>query len=199
MLSFNIKIIMRLCDHDIEKWLNKNQLTIIPRPSKDRINGATVDLKLSNKFRIFTGYKIDYIDAAFISSKNNHDILTHKITNQIEIGEKEIFFLHPKELVLALTVEYLTLPNNLVGWLDGRSSLARLGLMVHATSHRIDPGWSGNIVLEFYNSGKLPIALRPNMLIGAVSFELLTNAAIRPYNKKKHAKYLYQSEITINK
>lgn len=190
---------MRLCDHDIEKWLNKNQLIIIPRPSKNRINGATVDLKLSNKFRIFTGYKIDYIDVELISSKNDHDVLQQKITHQIEINEQEIFFLHPKELVLALTVEHLTLPDNLVGWLDGKSSLARLGLMVHATSHRIDPGWSGQIVLEFYNSGKLPIALRPNMLIGAVSFELLTGSAIRPYNKKKHAKYLYQSEIVINK
>lgn len=70
-----------------------------------------------------------------------------------------------------MTLESVTLPADLVGWLDGRSSLARLGLMVHVTAHRIDPGWSGCIVLEFYNSGKLPLALRPGMLIGALSFE----------------------------
>ncbi len=73
-----------------------------------------------------------------------------------------------------MTLESVTLPADLVGWLDGRSSLARLGLMVHVTAHRIDPGWSGCIVLEFYNSGKLPLALRPGMLIGALSFEPLS-------------------------
>lgn len=73
-----------------------------------------------------------------------------------------------------MTFESVTLPADLVGWLDGRSSLARLGLMVHVTAHRIDPGWSGRIVLEFFNAGKLPLALRPGMMIGALSFEPLT-------------------------
>ncbi|MGL5674420.1 MAG: dCTP deaminase, partial [Plesiomonas shigelloides] len=83
----------------------------------------------------------------------------------------------------------VTLPDDVVGWLDGRSSLARLGLMVHVTAHRIDPGWQGRIVLEFYNSGKLPLALRPKMLIGALSFEPLTGPAARPYNSRADAKY----------
>ena len=81
------------------------------------------------------------------------------------------------------------MPDNIVGWLDGRSSLARLGLMVHVTAHRIDPGWSGNIVLEFFNSGKLPLALKPMMKIGALSFELLSQAAEKPYNARQDAKY----------
>uniref|UniRef100_A0A1B0C618 Uncharacterized protein n=1 Tax=Glossina palpalis gambiensis TaxID=67801 RepID=A0A1B0C618_9MUSC len=171
---------MRLSDRDIEKWLNKNQLIIVPKPSQNRINGATVDLKLSNKFRIFTEYKIDYIDTNRISKKNN-ELLQKKITKQIEINEREIFFLHPGKLVLALTLECITLPDNLIGWLDGKSSLARLGLMVHATSHRIDPGWSGHIVLEVYNSGNIPIALRPNMLIGALKLFNKTIASAVPY------------------
>ena len=82
-------------------------------------------------------------------------------------------------LALATTLESVKLPANIIGWLDGRSSLARLGLMVHVTAHRIDPGWEGKIVLEFYNSGKLPLALRPNMVIGALSFEVLSGPAAR--------------------
>ena len=78
------------------------------------------------------------------------------MSDEIVLDEGEAFFLHPGELALAITYEKVTLPADIVGWLDGRSSLARLGLMVHVTAHRIDPGWSGNIVLEFYNSGKLP-------------------------------------------
>ena len=74
----------------------------------------------------------------------------------------------------------------LAGW---SLSLARLGLMVHVTAHRIDPGWSGRIVLEFYNGGKLPLALRPKMKIGALNFEMLSGTAARPYNKRENAKY----------
>jgi dCTP deaminase len=103
------------------------------------------------------------------------------------------FFLHPGELALAITHESVTLPADIVGWLDGRSSLARLGLMVHVTAHRIDPGWSGNIVLEFFNSGKLPLALRPFMKIGALSFETMSGPAASPYNRRKNAKYKGQS------
>ena len=95
-------------------------------------------------------------------------------------------------LAAMVTLESVTLPADLVGWLDGRSSLARLGLMVHVTAHRIDPGWSGCIVLEFYNSGKLPLALRPGMLIGALSFEPLSGPAARPYNRREDAKYRNQ-------
>lgn len=103
----------------------------------------------------------------------------------IEIPDGEAFFLHPGELALAVTYESVTLPADIVGWLDGRSSLARLGLMVHVTAHRIDPGWQGKIVLEFYNSGKLPLALRPRMTIGALNFERLSGPVARPYNKRK--------------
>ena len=111
------------------------------------------------------------------------------MSDEIELPEGKAFFLHPGELALAITHESVTLPDYIVGWLDGRSSLARLGLMVHVTAHRIDPGWSGNIVLEFYNSGKLPLALRPKMKIGALSFEVLSNPAEKPYNARVDAKY----------
>ena len=93
----------------------------------------------------------------------------------------------------------MKLPANIIGWLDGRSSLARLGLMVHVTAHRIDPGWEGKIVLEFYNSGKLPLALRPNMVIGALSFEVLSGEAKRPYSSRKDAKYKNQQSAVASR
>lgn len=118
--------------------------------------------------------------------------LENVMSDEITLTEDEVFYLHPGELALAVTLESVTLPDNLVGWLDGRSSLARLGLMVHVTAHRIDPGWHGQIVLEFYNSGKLPLALRPGMVIGALSFEPLSGSADRPYNRRSDAKYKNQ-------
>jgi dCTP deaminase len=120
------------------------------------------------------------------------DALDKVMSEAIVIEDDQAFFLHPGELALAVTYEDVTLPSDIVGWLDGRSSLARLGLMVHVTAHRIDPGWSGKIVLEFYNSGKLPLALRPKMTIGALNFELLSAPAARPYNKRPNAKYQEQ-------
>ncbi|MFP3013597.1 MAG: dCTP deaminase [Arsenophonus sp. NC-QC1-MAG3] len=179
---------MRLCDRDIVKYLNEKKLIIEPRPSIERINGATVDICLGNKFQVFQGYTSPYINLS--GSKNEiNAVLDRVISDEIILSHNDSFFLHPGELVLAITLESVTLPNNIVGWLDGRSSLARLGLMVHVTAHRIDPGWCGQIVLEFYNSGKLPLALRPGMVICALSFETLSGSADRPYNRRQGAKY----------
>ncbi len=179
---------MRLCDRDIEVLLDSEKLVINPRPAAERINGATVDIRLGNQFRVFRGYTAPFIDL----SGPKDDIsaaLDRTMSDEIVLSGNEAFFLHPGELSLAVTLESIIMPDDLVGWLDGRSSLARLGLMVHVTSHRIDPGWHGNIVLEFYNSGKLPLALRPGMFIGALSFEPLSGPAERPYNRRHDAKY----------
>lgn len=179
---------MRLCDRDIEAWLDCEKLVISPRPPIERINGATVDVRLGNQFRVFRGHTAAFIDLSGPKDEVSA-ALDRVMSDEIVLPEGEAFFLHPEELALAVTLESVTLPNDLVGWLDGRSSLARLGLMVHVTAHRIDPGWQGRIVLEFYNSGKLPLALRPGMLIGALSFEPLSGPAARPYNSRQDAKY----------
>ncbi|UJF19906.1 dCTP deaminase [Vibrio sp. SS-MA-C1-2] len=179
---------MRLCDRDIKKHLNDGLIEMSPRPSDDAISGLTVDVRLGNSFRVFTDHKAPYIDLS--GPKETVNAQLEKImSDEIVIQNDEAFYLHPGELALAVTHESVTLPDNIVGWLDGRSSLARLGLMVHVTAHRIDPGWSGKIVLEFYNSGRLPLALRPEMPIGALSFETLSGSADRPYNKRDDAKY----------
>lgn len=177
-----------LSDVDIEAWLLRGDLVIDPLPDPARISGISIDLRLNNKFRVFADYTAPYIDLSGPRPEVEH--LVGKIMGkEIEILPEDAFFLHPGELVLASTLESVSIPDHLVGWLDGRSSLARLGLMVHVTAHRIDPGWSGQIVLECFNSGKLPLALRPAMAICAISFEQLSSPARRPYNKRDTAKY----------
>lgn len=189
--------LMILCDRDIELWLDDGRLSISPRPQIERINGATVDISLGNYFRSFRGHTAAFIDLS--SPKEEISAaLDHIMSDEICLPEGGVFFIHPGELVLAVTLEWLKLPDNLVGWLDGRSSLARLGLMVHVTAHRIDPGWQGRIVLEICNSGKLPLGLRPGMLIGALSFEFLSGPAARPYNQREDAKYYNQQGVMIS-
>jgi len=183
---------MRLCDRDILKAFENGRISVQPQPSEDSISGVSVDLRLGNRFRTFNSHTTPFIDLS--GSRADVDESIEKImSDEIIINDNNEFFLHPGELALGITYESVTLPDDIVGWLDGRSSLARLGLMVHVTAHRIDPGWSGNIVLEFFNSGKLPLALRPGMSIGAISFEQMSGPADRPYRKRMNAKYRDQS------
>lgn len=179
---------MRLCDKDIQQLINQERIIISPSPDESMISGVSVDIRLGNEFRVFQDHTAPYIDLS--GPREQVDKAMNSVmSDEIIIPDGEAFFLHPGELALAVTHESVTLPADIVGWLDGRSSLARLGLMVHVTAHRIDPGWSGQIVLEFYNSGKLPLALRPKMKIAALNFETMSGDALKPYNKRIDAKY----------
>ncbi|GHA11936.1 dCTP deaminase [Oceanisphaera arctica] len=182
---------MRLCDRDIKRYLAEGLIQITPEPEPERISGVSVDVLLGNEFRVFQDHTAPYIELSGPSAQVS-EAINRVMSDEIVIPDGEAFFLHPGELALAVTLESVTLPDNIVGWLDGRSSLARLGLMVHVTAHRIDPGWSGRIVLEFYNSGKLPLALRPHMVIGALNFETMSGPAERPYMSRASAKYKSQ-------
>jgi dCTP deaminase len=183
---------MRLSDRDIERYLAEGKIGITPAPDADMISGVSVDIRLGNKFRVFQAHAAPFIDLSGPRAEVDA-ALNSVMSDEIYIADDQVFILHPSELALGVTQESVRLPADIVGWLDGRSSLARLGLMVHVTAHRIDPGWSGNIVLEFYNSGKLPLALRPHMKIGALNFELMTTPADRPYNTRADAKYRQQT------
>ncbi|CAM4170840.1 dCTP deaminase [Pseudoalteromonas byunsanensis] len=189
---------MRLSDKHIKQAIANQQIIIDPAPSEEMISGITVDLRLGNKFRVFQDHGAPYVDLSGPKDQLN-EAMESIMSDEIVLQDGQAFFLHPGQLALAITYESVTLPADLVGWLDGRSSLARLGLMVHVTAHRIDPGWSGNIVLEFYNSGKLPLALRPKMKIGALSFETMTSAAENPYNIRKDAKYKGQNSAVASR
>lgn len=179
---------MRLSDGDIEQRLEDKSIIIEPQPENHAIAGISVDLRLDHRFRVFSNNSVTHLDLSGDKDQLERDI-DSVMSKEIEIAEEDSLFIHPGELILGATYESVSIPDDLVGWLDGRSSLARLGLMVHVTAGRIDPGWEGQIVLEFYNNGKLPLALRPGMVICAMSFEKLSSPAKRPYNKRENAKY----------
>lgn len=189
---------MKLSDRDIIQYLKVGKIAIDPQPAPEKIKGISVDLRLDNRFRVFNDHTAPYIDLSGPRDEVQR-IMDTVMGDEILIGEGEAFFLHPGELALAATYESVTIPDDLVGWLDGRSSLARLGLMVHVTAHRIDPGWHGQIVLEIFNSGKLPLALRPGMDICAINFETLSSASAKPYNKRSDAKYRDQKGPTASR
>lgn len=189
---------MRLSDKHIIEALDTGKITIEPRPKPDAISGCTVDLRLGNFFRVFRDHAAPYIDCS-CDSREIASTISHVMSDEIFITGGEYFYLHPGQLALGVTDETVTIPDDLVGWLDGRSSLARLGLMVHVTAHRIDPGWSGRIVLEFVNAGKLPLALQPGMKIGALSFETMSSPADKPYSARTDAKYRGQNSAIASR
>ena len=189
---------MRLSDVDIEQKIASGDIIIDPPPGHDAIAGISVDLRLDHRFRVFNNNSVTHLDLSGDRDQLNRDI-NRIMSKEIEIPKDEALYIHPGELILGATMESVSIPDNLVGWLDGRSSLARLGLMVHVTAGRIDPGWEGQIVLEFYNNGKLPLALRPEMVICAMSFETLSSPAERPYNKRENAKYRGQKGAVFSR
>ncbi|MCA6058326.1 dCTP deaminase [Thalassolituus sp. ST750PaO-4] len=189
---------MRLSDGDIEQRIADGSIVIDPKPASDAIAGISVDLRLDHRFRVFNNNSVTHLDLSGDRIQLERDI-NRIMSKEIEIEADDALFIHPGELVLGATLESVCVPEDLVGWLDGRSSLARLGLMVHVTAGRIDPGWQGQIVLEFYNNGKLPLALRPGMVICAMSFEMLSSPALRPYNKRENAKYRDQKGATFSR
>ncbi len=179
---------MKLSDVDIVSHLERRDILIEPPPTPECFGSFSIDLRLGHTFRVFADNRCPYLDPGAMDG-----IRTIEETMQeVVIPEGEAFYLHPGELALGVTLERIVLPNHLAGWLDGRSSLARVGLMVHLTAHTIDPGWNGRITLEFFNSGRLPLALRPLMRICALSFESLTSPTSRPYHSKQGAKYRNQ-------
>lgn len=182
---------MRLSDQDILAEIQAKRIGIQPMPNEEAIAGLTVDLRLADRFQAFSNNSVPYLDLSGDRVQLQHDI-SQVMSKDIHIQHQDSLFIHPGELVLGSTLESLSIPDNLVGWLDGRSSLARLGLMVHVTAGRIDPGWEGQVVLELYNNGKLPLALKPGMVICALSFEQLTSSARKPYSQRQNAKYRNQ-------
>jgi len=109
---------MRLCDRDIEAWLDEGRLSITPRPPVERINGVTVDVRLGNKFRTFSGHTAPFIDLSGPKDEVSA-ALDRVMSDEIVLEDGEAFYLHPGELALAVTFESVTLPADLVGWLDG--------------------------------------------------------------------------------
>ena len=177
---------MRLSDKDVVDKINSGDIEIDPTPNKESFGSFSVDVRLGNVFQVFKQSQIPFLDLA--ATTGNYS-MSESVMRKIVIEGEEPFFLHPGDFALGMTLERIKLANNIVGWLDGRSSLARVGLMVHMTAHSVDPGWDGNITFEFFNAGRLPLALKPGMRIGAISFEMLSSPTSKPYGAKSGAKY----------
>jgi dCTP deaminase len=177
---------MILSDTDIKKALSKGHIVIKPKPDlTTQLGSCSLDLRLGNTFRVFDHSKYPYVDPF------KKDV-GEKITKEIKVTKSEPFIIQPSDFVLATTIEYVEIPDDLTGRLEGRSSIGRLGIVIHSTAAHIECGFRGNITLEIANMGKMPVALYPGMRICSISFEKLTSPAEVPYYKKKGAKYAFQ-------
>lgn len=175
---------MLLSDKDIKKYLKRGIIKVLPKPNFSIALGASsLDLRLGNTFRVFNHAKIAVIDPF----KKNE-----KVTTQVKVGKNKSFILHPQEFILAVTKERIELPDNISARLEGRSSLGRLGIIIHSTAGSISAGFKGNLVLELANMGRIPVILYPNMRICALSFEFLSSKAQNPYHLHKGSKYIDQ-------
>jgi len=172
---------MKLSDRDIGRKLDEGRLEIEPL-IPDHIGPMSVDLSLATRFLFFKHSQVSLISVRERTLKD--EVQQAGLMEELDVGEDGQFILQPGQFALGSTRERVALPNDLAGWLDGRSSLARVGLMVHATAHTLEPGWNGVITLEFFNAGNVALALYPGVRICAVSFEQLTGAVTTDYERK---------------
>jgi dCTP deaminase len=160
-----------LSDRDIKDAIETGAVGIEPFDPAD-VQPSSVDLHVDRFFRTFHNARHPYIDVR----KPMEDL-----TELVEVDESEPFILHPGEFVLGSTREYVRLPDDLVARLEGKSSLGRLGLLIHSTAGYVDPGFEGHLTLELSNVANLPITIYPSMRIGQISFFRLSSPADRPY------------------
>ena len=152
------------------------------------VQPSSIDLRVGDRFRVFVNHRYSEIDP-----RSPQDDLTQLV----EMGEDEPFMLHPGEFVLGSTLERVKLGDDVVARLEGKSSLGRLGLLIHSTAGFVDPGFEGHITLELSNVATLPIAIHPGMKIGQISFYQMTTAAEFPYGSPElGSKYQGQSGPT---
>jgi dCTP deaminase len=160
-----------LSDRSIREELAAGRIVIEPL-ADNSVQPSSVDLRVDRYFRVFRNDTTPYIDP----KARQEDL-----TELVEVTEGGAFILHPGEFVLGSTLERVALPDDLVARLEGKSSLGRLGLLIHSTAGFVDAGWDGHLTLELSNVANLPIALYPGMKIGQISFLRMTTAAEHPY------------------
>lgn len=183
---------MVLSDRDLKKALKEKRLVIKPAITPSQLGSCVIDLRLGNTFRVFNHSSEVVIDPRDLE-------MLEKITTLRSVKDGAAFILHPGEFVLASTKEYIEVPDDLTGRLEGRSSIGRLGVVIHSTAANIECGFRGHITLELANMGHLPVKLYPGMRICSISFEELTSPAEVPYYRKKGAKYIGQKEPGVSR
>ena len=165
---------MILSDRDILARLKKGDLVVDPLDDPDlQVQPASIDLRLGHEFLVFRHPHIPFIDPRTGSAGD--------YTEKISIPDGQTFVLHPGEFVLGTTYERVVIPADLVAKVEGRSSLGRLAVVVHATAGFVDPGFEGHITLELSNLGRVPVALHPKMRVSQIALHQMTGPAARPY------------------
>ena len=162
---------MVLSDRTIRRLVDEGRIGVEPF-DPGLMQPSSLDVRVDRFFRVFRNSRYPYIDV-----KTEQE----ELTELVEVPQEEAFILHPGEFVLGSTLERITLPDDLVARLEGKSSLGRLGLLIHSTAGFIDPGWDGHVTLELSNVANLPITIYPQMKIGQISFVQLSEPAEHPY------------------
>ena len=189
MLLSDIDIAKRLVERDPSK-----KLIITPIINAARQFGpSSLDVHLSTDF-----HRLENINRPYLEFKELPDE-DRAYTERIILPANGNFYLHPGEFVLASTLEYFRLPNDLAGRIEGRSSWGRRGLLVHATAGFVDPGFAGVLTFELSNAGRLPIQLTPGLRIGQVCFFKLSSSSMVPYSAKRGAKYFGATTLEVSK
>ena len=181
---------MLLSDRDIKAEISAGRVKVEPFDGA-MIQPSSVDVRLDRFFRVFENHKYSVIDPSIEQSD---------LTREVAVETNEEFILHPGEFVLASTYEVITLPDDIAGRLEGKSSLGRLGLLTHSTAGFIDPGFSGHITLELSNVANLPVKLFPGMKIGQLCLIKLSSPAENPYGSALYgSRYQGQRGPTASK
>lgn len=167
---------MLLSDRDIQAEIDSKRVVLEPF-DPGMIQPSSVDVRLDKFFRVFENHKYPHIDPATEQAD---------LTRLVDVEGDDPFVLHPGEFVLASTYEVITLPDDIAGRLEGKSSLGRLGLLTHSTAGFIDPGFSGHVTLELSNVATLPILLYPGMKIGQLCLFRLSSPAEHPYGSSQY-------------
>lgn len=165
---------MVLSDRTIRRLLAEGRIEVDPY-DQSLMQPSSLDVRVDRYFRVFRNSRYPFIDVKCEQEE---------LTELVEIDE-EPFILHPGEFVLGSTLERVRLPDDLVARLEGKSSLGRLGLLIHSTAGYVDPGFEGHLTLELSNVANLPITIYPDMRIGQISFFQLTSEAENPYGSAK--------------
>ena len=178
---------MVLSDRTIKRLLEQGRIEIDPFDD-GLVQPSSVDVRVDRWFRVFHNARYPYVDVK---------LELEDLTELVEVTDDEPFILHPGEFVLGQTLERVTLPNDLVARLEGKSSLGRLGLLIHSTAGFVDSGFSGNLTLELSNVANLPITIYHGMPIGQISFMRMDGPVERPYGSgEAGSKYQGQAEPT---
>ncbi|NMA30288.1 MAG: dCTP deaminase [Candidatus Methanofastidiosa archaeon] len=172
---------MILSDRDIQKVIKNNQLVFKPKLNPKQIGPASIDLKLGPIFKKFNISKQCILDT-------KKELPDKDFIITLKVKPKEPFILHPNDFVLASTKEYIKVPDDIVLKVEGKSTLARMGILVH-TAGFVDPGFEGTLTLEISNQSNLPVALYADMYICQIAVEKLSSSALVPYNKRKKSLY----------